>query len=66
MGRSTCCSKEDLERAWVDVSAWVFGSEVVVAGARISYCGILWWNGRVWGGATGRGGRTRFSSKCTI
>ena len=41
MGRATCCSDEDLERTWVDVRAWGVGSEVVSAGAGVSYCGIL-------------------------
>ena len=66
VGRSTCCSDKNLERACADVCAWGFGSEVVSAGAGVGYCGILWWNGRVWGGATGKGRKTIFSSKCII
>ena len=45
VGRATCCSDKDLERAWADVRAWGFGSEVVADGAGVGYCGILWWNG---------------------
>ena len=66
VGRDTFCFDEDMERAWADVCAWGFGSEVVVAGDGVGYCGILWRNGRVWGGAIGRGKQTRFRSKCTI
>ena len=47
-GRSTFFSDEDLERAWADVCAWGFGSEVVADGAGVGYCKILWWNGRFW------------------
>ena len=66
VGRSTCCSNEDLERAWADVCAWSFESEVVAAGACVGYYGILWCNGRVWSWAKGRGMQTIFSSKRTI
>ena len=47
VGRATFCSDKYLERAWDDVCAWSFGSEVVAASAGVGYCGILWWNGRV-------------------
>ena len=63
--RTTCCSNEYLERAWDDFHAWEFGSEVAAAGAGVGYCGILWWNGRLWGGATGREMRIIFIIKCT-
>ena len=41
VGRSTCCSDEDLERTWVDIHAGAVGGEVVTAGAGVGYCGIL-------------------------
>ena len=66
VGRATCCSDKDLERSWVGVSAWGFGSELVDAGTGLGYCRILWGNGRVWGGDKGRGKRTIFSSIFTI
>ena len=60
--RVTCCSNEDLERAWVDIHAGGVGGEVVAFDAGVGYCGILREKERVWGGATGIGRRTRFSS----
>ena len=47
VGRATCCSDKDLERAWAGVCAEGFRSELVAAGAGVGYCGILWWNGRI-------------------
>ena len=38
------------------------GGEVVAAGAGVGYCGILWEKEGVWGGDTGRGRLTIFSS----
>ena len=66
VGRVTCCSDKDLERAWADVHAWAFLNEVVASGAGVGYCGILLWNWRVWGGDTRRGRQTRFISKYKI
>ena len=66
MGRAICFSDKDLERAWDDISAWDVRGEVVAAGAGVSYCGILWEKEGVWGGATGRGRKTIFRSKCVI
>ena len=62
VGRATCCYDKDLERAWVDIHAGGVEGEVVAAGASVGYCGIFWGKEGVWGGATGRGRRTRFSS----
>ena len=42
MERATCCYDKDLERAWTDVRAGVFGSEVVATGGGVGYLGILW------------------------
>ena len=49
-------------RAWVDIHAEGVGGEVVAAGAGVGYCGILWEKEGVWGGDTGRGRLTIFSS----
>ena len=64
--RVTCCYNEDLERAWVDIRSGGVGGEAVAADAGVGYCGILWGKEGVWGGATGRGRRTRFRSLCAI
>ena len=61
-GWGTCCSYNDLVRAWVDICSGGIGGEVVAAGAGVGYCGILWGKEGFWGGATGRGRQTRFSS----
>ena len=37
VGRSSCCSDKDLERAWADVCAWGFRRKVVAAGADVEY-----------------------------
>ena len=42
VGWAICCSDKDLERAWADVRAWGFGSEVVASGTIVGYWGILW------------------------
>ena len=62
VGRATYCSYKDLVRSWADICAEGVGGEVVAAGAGVGYCGILLGKEGVWGGATGRGRRTRFSS----
>ena len=66
VGRSTCWSNKGPERAWVDIRAWGVGGEVVAAGAGFGYCRIIWGKKGFWGGVTGRGKRTRFSSKGVI
>ena len=66
MGRATCCTDKDMERAWVDIWEWGVGDEVVAAGAGVGYFRILWGKEEVWRGATGRGRQTIFISKCVI
>ena len=58
----TCCSYEDLVRAWVDICAGVVWGEVVASGTGVRYCGILWGKEGVWDRDTCRGRKTRFRS----
>ena len=60
-GGSTCCAYKDLMRTWVDILAGGIWGKVVASGAGVGYCGILWGEEGVWGGATGRGRQTIFS-----
>ena len=62
VGGGTCCVYKDLVRAWVDTRAGVVGGKVVAAGAGVGYCGIIWGKEGVWGGDTGRGRQTIFST----
>ena len=62
VGGGTYCSYEDMVHNWVAICAGGIGGEVVAVGSGVGYCRILWVKEGVWGGATGRGRRTRFIS----